>query len=140
MSTFINPREPGSFLTIDISIFEANQDNVKRIRAALIAKKIKVGEAGRYRFVWDEWELYALHEGLTEEMASLGRAVMRECMQHTWPQKFWKEVGPSAGMSMLSLAKNNAAQAKARWEHLLETDGELDLEWGDLPDKADSDS
>lgn len=139
MSEFINnPR--GGILSIDMAIFDAKSDNVKRIHAALLAKGVKLGSVDRYRYTWDEWELYALHEGLSAEMANLGRAVMRECMQHSWPVALWREVGPIAGMAMLAAAKDNPKRAKARWEHLLKTDGELELEWGAEPDTPNVDS
>lgn len=36
------------------------------------------------RYGWDAWELYALHEGVSPELASLGRSVMREWHSHSW--------------------------------------------------------
>jgi hypothetical protein len=36
------------------------------------------------RYGWDAWELYALHEGVSPDLASLGRSVMREWYSHSW--------------------------------------------------------
>jgi len=72
---------------------------------------------------WDEWEAEALSRGVTPELVSLGRGVMREEFQHDW-EGFGLEVGVEAGPSMIELALNYPEKAHQRWKHLLDTDGE----------------
>ncbi len=70
------------------------------------------------RYGWDAWELYALHEGVSPDLASLGRSVMREWYSHSWG-RFSEEVGFSAAESMIKQAKDNPEKAEERWEFLL---------------------
>lgn len=71
--------------------------------------------------IWDDWENAAIAAGMDDELAALGRQVMRESHERSWPAPIAKETdaGP-----MLKSALKDADQARARWEHLLETDGE----------------
>ncbi|EAP4202245.1 TPA: hypothetical protein IDY25_003908 [Escherichia coli] len=70
------------------------------------------------RYGWDAWELYALHEGVSPDLASLGRSVMREWYSHSWG-RFSEEVGFSAAESMIRQAKDNPEKVEERWEFLL---------------------
>ena len=70
------------------------------------------------RYGWDAWELYALHEGVSPDLASLGRSVMREWYSHSWG-RVREEVGFSAAESMIKQAKDNPEKAEERWEFLL---------------------
>ncbi len=70
------------------------------------------------RYGWDARELYALHEGVSPDLASLGRSVMREWYSHSWG-RFSEEVGFSAAESMIKQAKDNPEKAEERWEFLL---------------------
>jgi hypothetical protein len=74
------------------------------------------------RYAWDRWKTKALAAGVTEELAALGRAVMREHYQHGWPL-YDDEVSPRAGDEMLRLALSEPDKAAARWQWLLDTDG-----------------
>lgn len=77
------------------------------------------------RYAWDRWQACALATGLDKDLASLGRAVMREAVQHDWTDELKAECGWSdAGQAMLELARHDAPTAQARWQHLLNTDGE----------------
>lgn len=77
------------------------------------------------RYAWDRWESQARAAGLSEDLAGLGRAVMREAVQHAWEPEFQAECGWSdAGQQMLAWAQREPERAAARWQHLLETDGE----------------
>lgn len=78
--------------------------------------------AGRYP--WDFWERRALEEGVSKELASLGRATMREAHQHAWEPLQRKLAGwEDDGETMLHLGLNAPEEAKFIWERLLETDG-----------------
>ncbi|EHQ7937283.1 hypothetical protein LB747_003993 [Salmonella enterica] len=70
------------------------------------------------RYGWDAWELYALHEGVSPDLASLGQSVMREWYSHSWG-RFSEEVGFSAAESMIRQAKDNPEKVEERWEFLL---------------------
>jgi hypothetical protein len=97
--------------------------------------------AGPGSYPWDYWEGLASEAGVSRELATIGRAVMREADQHGWDDELQRECGWSdAGEAMIELARSNPAEARRRWEHLLATDGErifLDLEdQVDLADQA----
>lgn len=70
------------------------------------------------RYGWDAWALYALHEGVSPELASLGRSVMREWHSHSWG-RFSGEVGFNAAEIMIKQAKDNPEKAEERWAFLL---------------------
>lgn len=76
------------------------------------------------RYAWDRWQAKALAAGLSEDLAGLGRAVIREAVQHDWVAGLQAECGWSDdGQAMLELAQRDAAAATRRWTFLLETDG-----------------
>ena len=73
-------------------------------------------------YAWDRWKTKALAAGVAEELAELGRAVMREHYQHGWPSHD-NEVSARSGEEMLRLALSEPEEAAARWQWLLDTDG-----------------
>lgn len=82
----------------------------------------KVGE-----FPWDEWQARARAAGMAEELALLGRAVIREAYQHMWSAELQRECGwDDDGDAMIELALRDPAGAKRRWSWLMETDGDPD--------------
>ena len=73
---------------------------------------------------WDHWERLALASGLAVELATLGRAVMREARQHAWCERLKKECGlRDDGRAMLARVLRHPARTAARWHWLLQTDG-----------------
>ncbi|QDV81058.1 hypothetical protein [Botrimarina mediterranea] len=79
-------------------------------------------------FAWDRWEQWAKDDGIAEELAQLGRAVIREAYQHNWPGRLKTECGwHDDGEAMLRLAKEEPDRARIRWKYLLESDG--DFHW-----------
>lgn len=75
-------------------------------------------------YAWDRWQARALEAGLGQDLASLGRAVMREAVQHSWAPALKIECGwADAGQAMLALALRAGVAAEKRWRYLLETDG-----------------
>lgn len=80
------------------------------------------------RYAWDHWKARALEAGLNKDLAELGRAVMREAVQHGWDDDLQQECGwQDEGGRMLVLAVIDGCRVKKRWEWLLETDGERGL-------------
>jgi len=76
------------------------------------------------QYPWDFWEKRALARGLPSELASLGRAVMREADQHQWQSLLQKLCGwEDEGEAMIALALGAPERARFVWEKLLETDG-----------------
>lgn len=71
--------------------------------------------------LWDDWENSALAAGIDDELAALGRQMMRESMERSWSKRITNEI---EGKLMLQSALQDAPLARTRWEHLLETDGE----------------
>ena len=75
-------------------------------------------------YPWDEWERYAMAQGVSEDLAGLGRAVIREASQHAWSPRMQRFSGwADDGQAMIGLALKHPATAWRRWELMLETDG-----------------
>ena len=75
-------------------------------------------------FEWDHWQGLALERGLAPDLATLGRAVMREAHQHAWCERLKAECGIfDDGRAMLRRALARPERAAARWHWLLVTDG-----------------
>jgi hypothetical protein len=75
-------------------------------------------------YPWDYWEKRALGAGVSEELARLGRAVMREAHQHAWSEPLRAVCGwNDRGEAMIVLAQQTPEQASFVWQELLETDG-----------------
>lgn len=85
-------------------------------------RRLRPDSQGRY--AWDRWQQTALAAGLTPDLASLGRSVMREAVQHDWCPDLCKMCGwEDQGQAMLELAQQDPVIAEELWNHLLETDG-----------------
>lgn len=77
-------------------------------------------------YPWDGWEQHALAQGVPADLATLGRAVIREAWQHEWSERLRSLCGWSDdGRRMLRLALRNPQLAEKRWSRLLDTDGGL---------------
>jgi hypothetical protein len=75
-------------------------------------------------YPWDFWEKRALASGVPADLASLGRAVMREADQHCWSERLQSLCGwRDEGRRMIALALRAPETARLRWEWLLDMDG-----------------
>ncbi len=75
-------------------------------------------------YPWDGWEKQARERGVSDELATLGRAVMREAYQHQWGEKLRTLCGwDDDGKIMIELALACPKRARLIWNKLLETDG-----------------
>lgn len=73
---------------------------------------------------WDEWQRLALAAGLSVELASLGRSLMREAGQHGWCERLRRECGWSdGGRAMLARLLQHPCRTAARLNWLDATDG-----------------
>jgi hypothetical protein len=82
----------------------------------------KIGE-----FPWDEWREQATAAGVPNDLAVLGRAVIREAYQHNWSPELQTECGwDDDGDAMIELALRDPTHAHRRWSLLLDTDGDTD--------------
>jgi len=78
--------------------------------------------AGSYP--WDHWQGVALSAGLSAELASLGRSLMREADQHGWCDRLQVECGwNDSGRAMLARLLAHPRRTAARLEWLFATDG-----------------
>jgi hypothetical protein len=76
------------------------------------------------RYAWDRWQVQAIEAGLDPDLAGLGRAVMREAVQHDWNAHLKAECGwLDAGQAMLARALADGPAASERWDYLLHTAG-----------------
>jgi hypothetical protein len=70
---------------------------------------------------WESWLVRALTEGVEEELARLGRAVMREALMQGWSEELQAECGwLDDGQAMLELALDAPTLAAERWNDLLD--------------------
>ena len=77
------------------------------------------------QYPWDHWQRIALDRGVPEELATLGRSLMREASQHAWGERLRSLCGwNDEGRRMIALALRSPKTAKQRWSWLLETDGQ----------------
>jgi hypothetical protein len=75
-------------------------------------------------YPWDGWEKWVRAQGVTAELAKLGRAVIREAWQHGWDEPLCELCGwCDDGAQMLQLALRDPVLAEQRWSRWLETDG-----------------
>lgn len=75
-------------------------------------------------YPWDDWQHWAYAHGVPLDLATLGRAVIREAWQHGWDEELRAECGwHDDGRAMLALALTDAVRAEARWSELFDTDG-----------------
>ena len=73
---------------------------------------------------WDDWERWAIAQGLGRDLAALGRLAVREAYQHQWEDRLKSLCGwRDDGRRMLKLALRSPERARKRWTRLLETDG-----------------
>jgi hypothetical protein len=80
-------------------------------------------------YPWDRWEGIARSQGISPELATLGRALMRNCRLHRWEPETWEPCGwDDGGEGMLKLASEKPAQARHTWESLLASDGRGSVE------------
>ena len=75
-------------------------------------------------YPWDEWQEYAMANGVPRDLASLGRMVIREAYQHDWDEPLkalcgWRD----DGKAMLQAALRYPDMARRSWQKLLDTDG-----------------
>ena len=75
-------------------------------------------------YPWDHWQRIALERGVPEELATLGRSLMREASQHSWGERLRSICGwNDEGRRMISLALRSPKTARQRWSWLMVTDG-----------------
>ena len=87
-------------------------------------------------FPWDAWQTLALENGVEEDLAALGRSLMREAINHGWCDTLQHECGvplerfglethhdEQPGFGMILRALGDPDRYRARWRWLLETDG-----------------
>ena len=73
---------------------------------------------------WDHWQRMALAAGLSADLASLGRSLMRETDQHGWCERLQAECGwNDEGRAMLARLLAHPCRTAARLEWLFATDG-----------------
>jgi len=100
-------------------------------------------EYGHYP--WDDWERWAMAQGLNRNLAGQGRLLIREAYQHAWDDYLKVHCGwRDDGQALLAQALRSPKTALRQWDVLMRTDGLrgdyrsrcLDWTWGWL--KADA--
>jgi hypothetical protein len=81
------------------------------------------GGGGGDEPLWDLWFQRAIEDGVEEDLASLGRSLIREANAQTWDEELRGECGWfDDGDAMLELALAAPDDAHARWRFLLDED------------------
>jgi hypothetical protein len=89
--------------------------------------KMRGCEYGDYP--WDRWAERARKTGVDDDLAGLGRSLIREFYNHSWSSEIAETCGYlDDGEGLIALALSNRDLATRRWQHLLDTDG-LRGEW-----------
>ncbi len=74
--------------------------------------------------LWTLLHVLWLEAGLSDDLAWLGRDLMREAVQHAWSEELKAECGwEDEGQAMLELALRAPRKAEKRWQRLMDTDG-----------------
>lgn len=97
-------------------------DEARELRAR--EDRLLACQPGQYP--WDDWQREALAAEVPDELANLGRAVMREAYQHAWCEELRDECGAGreeAFKGMIYEALEQPDWARSRWSWLLATDG-----------------
>ncbi|WP_156905376.1 hypothetical protein [Chitinibacter tainanensis] len=113
------PSEPqtSEIFGVAVSVMEAAVQKAQEAGVAIPAHNQK-------KYVWEWWQIVALASGVSEDLAELGRATMREALQHDWSAGLKAKFGPEASADMLQLAHDNPELAKKTWREALERDGD----------------
>ena len=97
--------------------------NLNRQFPALSRLRHHNTEFGNYP--WDAWQQWALEDGVSDDLAGIGRSLIREANQHGWSEDLQTECGWSdSGAEMIQFALGAPDEARERWEFLLASDGE----------------
>ncbi|GAA5483939.1 hypothetical protein [Haloferula sargassicola] len=103
-------------------------DEVRELRAR--EDRLLTCKPGEYP--WDDWQRDALAAGVSDELANLGRALMREAHQHVWCEELRFECGAGhedSAKGMIFQAMEQPDWARSRWNWLLATDGLCSDPW-----------
>jgi hypothetical protein len=75
-------------------------------------------------YPWDDWERWAVAQGLDRELAAWGRLTIREAYQHQWDDRLKSRCGwNDDGQALLAHALRFPKAARRQWDILLRTDG-----------------
>ena len=75
-------------------------------------------------FEWDFWKSHALDLGVAEDLAELGKSIMRDAYLERWPEESLGECGWwDDGFGMLAQAQKNPQETRNRWTALLKRYG-----------------
>ena len=76
----------------------------------------------RRPYPWEHWRMWAEEDGVSEDLATLGAAVMCTAHLNEWPEHLRSECGwHDCGRSMIALAQQDPEQAWSRWGYLLQS-------------------
>jgi hypothetical protein len=79
-------------------------------------------EYGHYP--WDDWERWAIAQGLDRDLAGSGRLLIREAYQHGWDDYLKVHCGwRDDGQALLAQALRSPKTARRQWDVLMRTDG-----------------
>jgi hypothetical protein len=81
-------------------------------------------------YPWDRWQARAIAAGVDSKLAAVGRLLMREADQHSWPIDLQAECGwpdvdgahGDEGDRLIRRALDDPEGARELWQELLDTD------------------
>lgn len=94
-------------------------DKRRPLAGRLVTSGCKPGE-----YPWDDWFTAARAADVPEDLAQLGRSLVREADQHSWSEALqalcgWKD----DGAAMIRAALDRPDDAREIWQHLMDSDG-----------------
>ena len=94
--------------------------------AAVLAEADGDGASGRAEPSWQRWHRRAVGAAVGDELAALGRELMREASHRRWSEEARiASGGLDDGNAMIRLALTDPERADRIWSHMLETCGEV---------------
>ena len=77
-----------------------------------------------FHYPWDDWERWALAQGLDPSVVGQARLLIREAFNHDWPEELRVLCGWSDdGQALLALAQRAPKKALGQWNVLMRADG-----------------
>ena len=111
---------------IGSTVLLGSEDNpaIHQLVGDLDERITKMRDCKYGEYPWDRWAEGARKAGVDDELANLGRSLIREFYNHSWPSELAEICGYfDDGAGLIALALSNRELAARRWQRLVDTDG-----------------
>lgn len=84
----------------------------------------RVLECESLHYPWDDWQEWALAQGLDARLARQARSLIREAFSHSWDAWIRNLCGwNDDGRALFQIARRTPQKALGQWDILMRTDG-----------------